>query len=237
MPFVPSWFPNPGTAMAEGSARQRILERLRAGSAVRPRMRNSIIEREAEWLQRQPPITNLAERFKAEQATLMGEVREVAGYETLPETVAAWLAEKGVRSVMLGTAPALEPMRARLANDERFGVHVFDRPLEQQKSEVFGVDCGITTARGAIAETGSVIVVPDAAEPRLLSLAPTVHLAVVPREGLHPTLNAYIRTGIYQAELPTNHVLISGPSRTADIELTLTLGVHGPRQFLVALVG
>ncbi len=102
---------------------------------------------------------------------------------------------------------------------------------------MFGIDCGITTAAAGIAETGSVVLVPTPAEPRLLSLAPPVHLVLLERARLFATLAHYLDTGEYAGDPPTNLVLVSGASRTADIELTLTVGVHGPRVFLVALIG
>ena len=102
---------------------------------------------------------------------------------------------------------------------------------------VFAADCGITTSHGGIADTGSIILFPSPAEPRLLSLAPPVHLVVVETGRLHGTLTDFIEGGAYQDQLPTNLVLVSGASRTADIELILAMGVHGPKVFLVALIG
>lgn len=99
------------------------------------------------------------------------------------------------------------------------------------------MDCGITTSHAAIADTGSVILIPSPAEPRLLSLAVPVHLVLVETGRLFPTLLDFIDGGEYQADPPTNLVLVSGASRTADIELTLAIGVHGPCELLVALIG
>jgi L-lactate dehydrogenase complex protein LldG len=218
------------------TARERILARLRQGRAVQPLHANPTRETDAQWLARQPPLGELAERFSAAQQAVGGEVRRVPGWGALPDTVVPWLAELGVGSVITGTEPRLEPLRERLAADGRFTLRRYDRPVEAQRAELFGTDCGITTSQGAVAETGSVILVPTPREPRLLSLAPETHLAIVERAALHPTLAAFIATGTYQAEPPSNLVFISGASRTADIELVLAVGVHGPKRFLVALV-
>ncbi|NIP74189.1 MAG: lactate utilization protein [Gammaproteobacteria bacterium] len=220
--------------MAE--SRERILNRLRQARAVRPPHAAPDSEPEAAWLARQPPVGDLAERFRTEQESVAGEVRRVASWEALPDVVVPWLAERGVQSVLVGHEPRLERLCAALDADGRFALHRYDRTLEESRETVFGVDCGITTSRGGIAETGSVIIVPTPEEPRLLSLAPEVHLAVVERERLHPRLADFIAGGAYQTEVPTNLVLVSGASRTADIELTLAMGVHGPKLFLVALV-
>lgn len=217
-------------------ARERILARLRQARAVHPLHANPVQESDAEWLARQPPMGDLAARFTREQEATGGQVRRVAGWAALPDVVVPWLAERGVRSVITGTEPRLEPLREDLAADGRFELRRYDGPVEDQRAALFSADCGITTSRGAVAETGSVILVPTAAEPRLLSLAPETHVAVVERAALHPTLAAFIETGAYQAEVPANLVLVSGASRTADIELILAVGVHGPKAFLVALV-
>lgn len=217
-------------------ARERILARLRQARAVRPTHGNQATETAAQWQARQPPLGDLPERFTAEQLATGGEVRRVVGWDALPDVVAPWLAEAGVRSIVLGTEPRLAALHDRLAGDGRFQVTRYERPVEEQRADLFAADCGITTSRGAVAETGSIVLVPTPAEPRLLSLAPETHLAVVERGALHATLADFIATGAYQAEVPSNLVLVSGASRTADIELVLAMGVHGPKRLLVALV-
>jgi len=218
------------------SSRERILSRLRQGSRTPFKHRNTLDEREAAWWARQPEMGDLAEKFTAEQEKVGGKVLPVSGWDAVAEAVTPWMHEYQVRTALTGTVAELEPLRAHLA---ALGVRVgtFDRPVEEQKDEVFSVDCGITTAEAGIAETGSVVLKPSPHEPRLLSLAPPVHLVLLERARLFATLSHYVETGTYQAHPPTNLVLASGASRTADIELTLTVGVHGPKVFLVALIG
>ena len=222
------------------SPRERILARLRQSSDVTPRAENpvqeSVEEAEQAWLKQQPPLGDLAERFVLEQEAVGGQVRRVAGWSALPDLVPPWLAELGVQSIVMGREPRLDALRDALSSDGRFTLRIYDRPLEDQRDVLFGSDCGITTSLGGLAETGSVILVPSGVEPRLLSLAPEVHLAVVERAALHPRLADFIASGVYQSDVPTNLVLVSGASRTADIELTLAMGVHGPKVFAVALL-
>jgi len=217
------------------SARERILARLR--SAALPPAEPLPDTGEAAWLARQPPLGDLAARFAAEQEQVGGRVVRVPDWAALPAAVAPWLAEHAVASVMTGTEPRLEPLRAHLGGQAGLEVLTYSDALETQREEIFAADCGITTALAAIAETGTVVLQPGPAEPRLLSLAVPVHLAVVEAATLVPTLSDFVATGRYQADPPTNLVFVSGASRTADIELTLTVGVHGPKVFLVALVG
>jgi L-lactate dehydrogenase complex protein LldG len=111
----------------------------------------------------------------------------------------------------------------------------FDRPMEECRSLVFEVDAALTAARGAVAETGSLVLWPDRREPRSMSLVPPLHIAVVEAGAVYDSLGAVMAAQDWGAGLPTNVVLVSGPSRTADIEMTLAFGVHGPKA-LVALI-
>ncbi len=213
------------------------MERLRRSSKIPPRHLNPLKEREVEWQARQPPLGDLIEVFTTELEKLGSKVIRVPDWASLPAAVTPWFKEYRVKSAMTGEEPRLEPLRKYLVKKAGVEMHTYSRTLEEQKEEIFSMDCGITTSRGGIADTGSVIMVPSAAEPRLLSLAVPVHLVVVESAALFPTLGAFLDTGEFQADTPSNLVLVSGASRTADIELTLTVGVHGPKVFLVALVG
>ena len=238
--------------MHSSGARARILARLRQGGiapnpAPDPRASGNIsAEADAAWLALQPEIPDLAARFIQEQEAVGARVRRVPDWAAVPGEVPAWLGSEGlgregICRVVLGTEPRLTPLAEALRADGRFAVHAYDAPIEQAGDAVFGADCGITTALGGIAETGSLIVQPSPAEPRLLSLAPETHLAIVEAAALHPTLSAFVAGGAYQGadhiDPPTNLVLITGASRTGDIELMLTMGVHGPRTMLTLLVG
>lgn len=219
------------------NARERILARLRRARPEPSGPPASSAPLDREWRARQPPLGDLAERFVREQEAVGSQVRRCSGWEALNDLVAPWLIEHQVSSIMTGTEPRLDSLRGSLEATGRFTLSQYNQEIEQQKEEVFSVDCGITTSQGAIAETGSVIIIPTPAEPRLLSLAVPLHLVLVEVSRIHPTLADFIAEGGYRETVPTNLVLVSGASRTADIELTLAMGVHGPKVFLVALIG
>ena len=183
-----------------------------------------------------PPLGDLAARFLKEQQEVGSRVLQVPTWEALPQAVAPWFAELGIASAMTGAVPRLEPLRRHLAG-MGIAVRTYVRPQAEQREELFGTDCGITTSLAAIAETGSIVLLPTPQEPRLLSLAMPVHLVLVERAALLPRLRDFILSGRYQREVPSNLVLVSGASRTADIEMTLAMGVHGPKTLLVALIG
>ncbi len=97
-------------------------------------------------------------------------------------------------------------------------------------------DAGITSADYALADTGSLVSLSSPEEARLVSLLPPVHVAVVPRERLLTGLDELFTILPDPAAQAASMVIITGPSRTADIEQILVRGVHGPGQVHVVLV-
>ena len=85
----------------------------------------------------------------------------------------------------------------------------------------------------ALAETGSLVVTSGAGKSRMATLLPPVHIAMLPESCLH--MDLFTWTAAREGPLPANLTLISGPSKTADIEQTMAVGVHGPRR-LIAIV-
>jgi len=116
---------------------------------------------------------------------------------------------------------------------ERVG---YTQPVETFKDELFTtIDVGLTSTRGGIAETGAVVLWPTPAEPRLLSLVPPVHVAVLDADSIYNSMNEMMVAENWSKGMPTNALLISGPSKTADIEFTLVFGVHGPKELVVII--
>jgi L-lactate dehydrogenase complex protein LldG len=109
-------------------------------------------------------------------------------------------------------------------------------PVETFKERLFAVDAAVTAAAGAVADTGALILRPTAAEPRLMSLVPPIHIAVLRAEDIFASLDDAMRAGNWPADMPANMLLISGPSKTADIELILAFGVHGPKELIVLVL-
>ena len=81
-----------------------------------------------------------------------------------------------------------------------------------------------------------VVLWPDRHEPRLLSLVPPVHIVLLDADQLYPTLAEAMADQQWAARMPTNALLISGPSKTADIEQTLTYGIHGPKTLITLIL-
>jgi L-lactate dehydrogenase complex protein LldG len=101
------------------------------------------------------------------------------------------------------------------------------------KHEMALCDLGITEADYLLPETGTLVLYSSHEKPRAVSLLPRIHLAIVRPDMLRADLHQVF------AEAREHHylVFITGPSRTADIELTVTLGVHGPKNLYVWMIG
>jgi len=130
--------------------------------------------------------------------------------------------------VVSGGFAALTQMRA---------VVDFDVPPDirsqfpNQTADVWEAELGVTMADAVVCETGSILIRDTPSRRRLASLVPERHLCLVAEDRIAPTLAEAI--ALVGRE---NAVLISGPSRTADIEGVMILGIHGPRMLMVAKV-
>jgi L-lactate dehydrogenase complex protein LldG len=181
-------------------------------------------------------IARFSERARGWQA----EVVETDRTHWL-DALASVLEAKGVRTLLAGRdtaiSQALEDGATALRGLVPAQLHWYDDPIETCKDFLFDeVDAGITTARGGIAETGSLILWPDRNEPRTLSLVPPLHIAVLHAAHLHETLHGAMRAQAWANDLPTNALLVTGPSKTADIQRLLVYGAHGPKQLVILLL-
>ncbi len=114
----------------------------------------------------------------------------------------------------------------------------YDTAIESWKPALFNdIPAAFTRARAAIAETGTLILWPDADEPRLMSLVPPLHIVLLDAASIHNTFYEAMQAEGWKDGLPTNALLISGPSKTADIQQTLAYGAHGPKELVVLLIG
>ncbi|EPC00183.1 hypothetical protein L861_06740 [Litchfieldella anticariensis FP35 = DSM 16096] len=175
------------------------------------------------------------ERFERLITSVHGEVIHTTHAEWTKRLIEL-LAAKSIRRLALGHEHPV-PVAARTALRNQ-GVELVDvdRDIEDWKREQFEtVDAGLTSTGGAIAETGSLWLWPSPDEPRLISLVPPVHIAVLDADAIEDTFFDVIETHGWAGGMPTNALLISGPSKTADIEQTLAYGVHGPRELVVLI--
>ena len=153
--------------------------------------------------------------------------------ENLLTTLTTVLQENEIKKISYGHNVWSTPIIESLSIEKL----PYSSSIETLETELFhNIDAGITTTKGGIAENGAIILHPSPEEPRALSLVPPVHIALVRESELFSSLAEVIEKQEWNDKRPTNMLLIASPSRTADIELVLAVGVHGPKKLIVILI-
>jgi L-lactate dehydrogenase complex protein LldG len=167
-------------------------------------------------------------RFCREFAAAGGQTHVVADGPAAVARVLELVAARSAARVLLGTGPFLDTL------DLQGGLEGLAEVVRDgDRESFFAADVGITGVEHLIAETGSVVLASRPGQPRSLSLLPPVHIAVAHRDQILPDLFDLFAGG---PELPSNLAIVTGPSKTGDIELRLVTGVHGPGEVHVVVV-
>jgi L-lactate dehydrogenase complex protein LldG len=189
------------------------------------------------------PIETFSQRERIEKLkTLMEAMRtevHLAGAQNWIDKLIEILTRRKVKQLLYGPGTKISASLEHHWEATVDGLPqliAYTKDIEQFKERIFNVDAGITSTAGAIAETGALILWASGNEPRLMSLVPPIHIAVVEAKNIYNTFCEVIQKQNWADKMPTNAILISGPSKTADIELTLAFGVHGPKELIVILL-
>jgi L-lactate dehydrogenase complex protein LldG len=217
------------------TARNRILDRLRAAKPT-PIEANDIGINNI-GIMEHTVQTDQTEALSQFRNALTANHAEVYTLEIaqLNERLHTLCDQKGWQHALIGTdGPYLNQCRQGLGH---IRLSEFHQPLETWKTELFtAVDVGITHTLAGIADTGALVIWPGPAEPRTLSLVPPCHVAILNQSTLYGSFSEVMRAQQWQTQMPTNVVLVSGPSKTADIQQTLAYGAHGPGELIVLVV-
>ena len=212
-------------------ARARILGRLRAAPRRVPPADATLARGGALG----PEPAERRARFIERLTAVRGQVETVG--DDWPRRLCDLLAERRVRHLWYGPGAPLGPiLEAHWPPGQSVVLRPYREPVEQCRADLFDpAAAGLTACRGAVAETGSLVLWPGPDEPRLLSLVPPVHVVLLAADTICGTFAELLAAQAWAGGLPTNALLISGPSKSADIEQTLSYGVHGPRELIVLL--
>jgi L-lactate dehydrogenase complex protein LldG len=208
-------------------SRNQILDRVRAALGGTTRAPASPL----------PPSARVASRVAgdadveidlllAEIAKLGGATRHVASRDELRAALQELVKTENVRKATLWNTPALKELGAADALSA-LGVEII--PAASDQRALAECDLGVTGADAALPETGTLVLRASAEHSQLVSLLPRVHLALV----LPSALRADLHQVLDEVKGDRRVHLITGPSRTADIEKTLSIGVHGPKALYV----
>jgi L-lactate utilization protein LutC len=166
-------------------------------------------------------------------ASMLERVRALAGEAVQSDDPRAFVAHAiAGKTAVASNAPFLAECGIASLPEVRSGIT--DR--EELRELCAACDVGITSADYALADTGTLVLLSSPQEARMISLLPPAHIAVVPRARILTGLDELFTLLPNPAESSSSMVLITGPSRTADIEQILVRGVHGPGLLSVVLV-
>ncbi len=177
----------------------------------------------------------LASAFAREFAAVRGEFLGIHAPGEIPAKVVELARSLNALAVAVGAGVTLdfEPL-GRALEAARMAVVRADAkkragapPLREQIAQT---DLGVAEADAAIASTGTLAVVGTPASPASLTLTPPANLIIFHAERLHADLAAAIAALGPEPFVKNRVAMITGPSRTADIEKMIVLGVHGPRR-------
>lgn len=183
-----------------------------------------------------PPRDERVERFVRELEAVGGVVHRAASASEAREAILGLLHQSSARRVIRDASPILEELAL-----DGFEVTVADFDDEASRGPLrdaaFAADVGVTSADFGVAETGTLALLARRGHGRAVSLLPPVHVAVLAADAVVGELaELFERVTAGGADLPSALTLITGPSRTGDIELVLTVGVHGPKELHVILI-
>src|SRR3712207_6186813 len=183
------------------------------------------------------PIEDPPARFIEELEALGGHGRRGESLEAACDHLLAFARERGAQRLLRWDAQELE----RLGADEPLreaGVEVvLWRDLEDFREVAAKSDIGLSTAEWAIADTGSLVLTSGPGKGRTVTLLPPTYVAVVAAEKVVRTVPEGIEKYAGADELPANVVFHTGPSRSGDIEMEIFVGMHGPGDVHVVLLG
>jgi len=219
------------------SAKQNILDKLRQSLTGTTPVPDDFDEALGTEIYTYPPEQRIAQLRKLMEA-VHTEIHLTHSADW-PALLAQLLQARDLPSLLIApTTPHGRRITEHWANNPQLPVlKAYDRPVEEWKAELFNETlASLTTTLGAIAATGSLILWPTREEPRLMSLVPPVHFALLKASEIYDNFYQVQRQFAWAQGMPTNALLVSGPSKTADIEQVLAYGAHGPKDLVVLIL-
>ncbi len=215
--------------MTPGDSQDEFLNRVRAALADRGEPVD--LPGDLEIARVVQPDQDIVAEFAARAEQAKTNAHRVADEPALLDKIIEIIRQVGGTSAIVPDdgLPAREQILGRLRYE---GIRLVD---PDEPDGAFSADVGITGVEAAIAETGSLCLTSGGGRRRLASLAVPTHIGVVRAGQIVPDLLDWAARRPEQP--PAGQTLVSAPSKTADIELALVMGVHGPRQEHVIIVG
>ncbi|MFQ5664460.1 MAG: lactate utilization protein C [Terriglobia bacterium] len=228
------------------ASRAQVLEAIRQALAPLPQSGTAQADRPVIQLPTPLPARGaestalLVARFVRAAEGAGAQVARVASHTAAGAQIRSWLAAHGARQVVCAPTKLLAGLGRAELSRPKATVHFLDpaTSVEERRQRLLAADVGISDADYGLADTGTLVVRGTPAQGRLVSLVPPVHIGLLSRGRIVADLAACFRALNPHVETQRTSLLtlITGPSRTADIEQTLTLEVHGPGTLYILLM-
>ena len=220
------------------SSRQQMLQRIRQAVLEGNRAGGSPTIPERGQIGYQGADGDPVARFRQEFASAGGHLHVVADSAGAAGIVLDLVRSRSIRRVLLGLDPVLDALR--LAEPLRAaGVEILEvgTAAAENRQLLFQAELGLSGVDYLVAETGSIVLASRPEQPRSISLLPPIHIAIAERRQILPDLfDLFAAAGASAEDLPACLAILTGPSKTGDIELRLVTGVHGPGELHVVLI-
>lgn len=205
------------------SSRDTILNQLKENAAV--------VAIPEPWVSRRQ-FDDLADQFETALTAVHGEVIRADGLDEAVSALGELIEGMGVKTAVANNEAPLSELNLPTTFPD-IDWHIVEQTPDNLREFCVSADVGISSGDAGLAETGSIVISSGPGKSRLATLLPPVHVVLLPTSKL--TSDIFTWTAAGQTNPPSNITLVSGPSKTADIEQTMAIGVHGPKRFIVIL--
>src|ERR1700690_2062744 len=178
---------------------------------------------------RQPESINLEIELFLGELKKLSAVGVIVSSPEIGSLLKTLVTEQNIHKATVWNTPFLKDLKI---TDHLHNLDVDLISPNADKNEMAQCELGVTEADFILPETGTIALLSSHEKPRTVSLLPRVHLAIVTPAALRADMHQVFA----EAKRSNYLVFITGPSRTADIELNVTLGVHGPRSLYVWMI-
>ncbi len=215
------------------NSRKKILNRLRQSKFVESK--SSLPEfNDSDIFADYPSAGSLLDIFAKNFESLSGELIIVADINEAGQLIYNIVSESDNKKCLTHSSPLIDQLFAENKNLSNYFERLNSKAIN---SKVFsGYEIGLTTADFLVARTGSIVLRSISAGGRRLSVLPPTHIVLAEKKQLVYSLDQVFKNKLINSNSGSFATIISGPSRTSDIEKQLVLGAHGPRRLITILI-
>jgi L-lactate dehydrogenase complex protein LldG len=183
---------------------------------------------------------HLLEQFESELVNIGARFYHAATNESAAQYIELTASERKANTIVAANSAVVENLGLQERLEQSGISYVTEASDADFRSTAIDAGIGVSGVDYALADTGTLVLLARRGEARSISLLPPVHIAVVKPDQIVSGLDdlfQLLRVEKGLNDLGSAVTFITGASRTADIELTLVIGVHGPQELHVVIIG